>query len=71
MSVPDSTALLTARAISIGRELVRVCDALGQDVAGNHSTLAMDILAAQHDLLLTADVSAGKDLVEKVAATVG
>ena len=45
----ETTALL-AQAIAIGRELVRICDAVDQPVAGNHIALGLDLLLAHCDL---------------------
>ena len=47
--MPETTALVI-RAIAIGRELVRVCDAIGQPVAGNHITLGLELLSAHCEL---------------------
>ena len=44
------TAALLAQAISIGRELVRICDAVDQPIAGNHIALGLELLAAHRDL---------------------
>ena len=61
--MPDSPATLTARAIAIGRELVSVCDALGQSAAGNHIMMGLDILAAQRDLLIETERSGSSNRV--------
>ena len=47
--MPEATALVI-RAIAIGRELVRVCDAIGQPIAGNHITLGLELLSAHCEL---------------------
>ncbi len=47
--MPEETALVM-RAIAIGRELVRVCDSVGQPIAGTHITLGLELLSAHCEL---------------------
>ena len=40
------SASMAAKVVSIGRELARVCDSLGQTIAGNHISFGVEVLAA-------------------------
>lgn len=58
-SMPDqwpieelSEAELLHRLIVLGEGLVRVCDVVGQPMAGNYFSMALDILRADADLKL-------------------
>ena len=57
----DTPIELTARIISIGHDLIQVCDALGQSIAANHFAMAIDILSAHHDLLMDCERSGSGD----------
>ena len=51
MSDKDELLAAAEAAIRIGHQLVRICDSLGQPVAGNHIMMALDILSAHTDLV--------------------
>ncbi len=57
----DSATDMTTRAIDIGRELVRVCEALGQPIAAAHISAGLDILEAQRDLMAIDELSSAAD----------
>jgi len=71
-------AELLLRAAEIGDELVKIADLAGQDIAGNHIALGLEMLRAQGRCMLALRecrsdqrVAFGREFEERPAAIIG